>query len=185
MNTAVTIRNCRRAAGLTQTELARRSGTSQPTLSAYERGTVTPSVETLVRLLDACGCSLEVATNRHRETVEQRKSRAIRAAIIGRIAADAAGSIARARRNLETMRAADSEGHGARVLERWAGLLDGPVEEIVEVMLAADRFSPGVTNDRVDNEQLASSNPFAGLLSPKERWNVLRRFRSEEDARAA
>ena len=146
---------------------------------------MTPSVETLVRLLDACGCSLEIATTRDRDTVEQRKSRVLRAAIVGRIAADPAGAITRARRNLETMRASDFEGHAARVIERWADLLDGPMEAIVDVMLTAGRFSAVDTDDSVDNEQLASSNPFAGLLTPKERWSVLRRFRAEEDSRAA
>lgn len=35
----------RRAAGLTQVELAKRAGTSQATLSAYERGLKTPSLK--------------------------------------------------------------------------------------------------------------------------------------------
>ena len=56
---------------------------------------------------------------------------------------------------------------------------------IVDVMLTAGRFSAVDADDSVDNEQLASSNPFAGLLTPKERWSVLRRFRAEEDSRAA
>ena len=48
----------RRQAGLTQAELAALSGTSQPTLSAYERGTKTPSAETLARVLAAAGVRL-------------------------------------------------------------------------------------------------------------------------------
>lgn len=49
------LRDARRAAGLTQAELANRAGTSQATLSAYEHGRKQPSVATLDRLLRAAG----------------------------------------------------------------------------------------------------------------------------------
>jgi transcriptional regulator with XRE-family HTH domain len=55
VNTAVAIRDARRRAGLTQTELAERSGTSQATISAYEHGAKTPSPATLERVLAAAG----------------------------------------------------------------------------------------------------------------------------------
>jgi transcriptional regulator with XRE-family HTH domain len=55
VNTGSLIREARRAAGLTQTELAERSGTSQATLSAYERDRKVPSAATLVRVLAAAG----------------------------------------------------------------------------------------------------------------------------------
>jgi len=46
---------------LTQAELAEACGVKQPTVSRIERGAVDPSVETLDRLLAACGESLESA----------------------------------------------------------------------------------------------------------------------------
>ena len=52
------IRAARRRAGLTQTELARRSGTSQATISAYEHGAKTPAPDTLARVLAAAGMRL-------------------------------------------------------------------------------------------------------------------------------
>ena len=52
------LRTARRDAGLTQSELARRGGTSQATLSAYESGAKVPSAETLARLLAAAGARL-------------------------------------------------------------------------------------------------------------------------------
>ena len=55
MDTGFLIREARRAAGLTQAELAERSGTSQATLSAYERDRRVPSASTLARLLAAAG----------------------------------------------------------------------------------------------------------------------------------
>lgn len=49
------LRDARRSAGLTQAELARLSGTSQATLSAYEHGRKVPSASTLGRVLGAAG----------------------------------------------------------------------------------------------------------------------------------
>lgn len=60
MNLAIELRTARERAGLTQTEMARRTGTSQATLSAYESGRKQPSVATLDRLLAAAGARLTV-----------------------------------------------------------------------------------------------------------------------------
>lgn len=50
------IRQLREERGLTQTELARKSGLAQPTLSELERGSKTnPSLKVLRRLADALG----------------------------------------------------------------------------------------------------------------------------------
>jgi len=57
------IKEARVAAGLTQAELARRAGTSQPTVAAYEAGGKVPTVATLERLLRAAGARLDA----HRE----------------------------------------------------------------------------------------------------------------------
>src|ERR1051326_61460 len=50
----------RRAAGLSQRGLARRADTSQPAIARYESGAATPSLETLQRLLAACGRRLHL-----------------------------------------------------------------------------------------------------------------------------
>jgi transcriptional regulator with XRE-family HTH domain len=52
------IGDARIAGGLRQSELADRAGTSQPTISAYERGTKSPRLDVAVRLLQACGWNL-------------------------------------------------------------------------------------------------------------------------------
>jgi predicted nucleotidyltransferase/DNA-binding transcriptional regulator YiaG len=51
---AKAIVQARRAAGLTQAELASRSHTSQPAVNRYESGRVKPRPETLRRLIESC-----------------------------------------------------------------------------------------------------------------------------------
>lgn len=48
----------RRVSGLSQAELARRGRTSQATISAYERGLKSPSLNVAARLLGVMGCEL-------------------------------------------------------------------------------------------------------------------------------
>ncbi len=55
-----TIRFCRLRAGLTQQELARRTGISQSALARLEAGRVNPRVDTITRLLRECGMSLDL-----------------------------------------------------------------------------------------------------------------------------
>jgi transcriptional regulator with XRE-family HTH domain len=86
MDSAATVRDARRRAGLTQVALARRAGTSQATISAYESGAKEPSLSTLERLLAATGHRLELHDARpsrlpSRREVERR----------GRILADVLG----------------------------------------------------------------------------------------------
>jgi transcriptional regulator with XRE-family HTH domain len=58
MDPARALREARRRTGLTQSELADRTGTSQATVSAYETSAKGPSVATLSRLLAAMGVRL-------------------------------------------------------------------------------------------------------------------------------
>ena len=53
------IRYCRLRAGLTQEELAKRAGMSQPELARIEAGRVSPRIDTVERILRACGMTLE------------------------------------------------------------------------------------------------------------------------------
>ncbi len=60
MDAARILRYARHKAGLSQRELATRAGVPQPTVARIESGSVVPRVDTLDRLLFACGMSLEV-----------------------------------------------------------------------------------------------------------------------------
>lgn len=55
MRSADLIREARLRAGLTQYELAERSGRDRSVIARWEQGTVAPSIETLVELVRACG----------------------------------------------------------------------------------------------------------------------------------
>lgn len=54
------LRDARRRHGLGQRALARRAGTSQRHVSRIERGEVSPSVDTLARLLEVMGERLDL-----------------------------------------------------------------------------------------------------------------------------
>jgi transcriptional regulator with XRE-family HTH domain len=58
MRSADLIREARLRAGLTQYELAERSGRDRSVIARWEHGTVAPSVETLVELVRVCGFDL-------------------------------------------------------------------------------------------------------------------------------
>lgn len=55
------LRDARRRHRVTQKQLAARARTSQAAISRIERGLVSPSVETLAKLLDLLGEELELA----------------------------------------------------------------------------------------------------------------------------
>jgi transcriptional regulator with XRE-family HTH domain len=53
------LREARRAAGLSQEELAKRAGIDRPTISGYEHGKREPNMSTLVKLARALGVPAE------------------------------------------------------------------------------------------------------------------------------
>jgi len=65
MEPGALIRSARRRHGLRQADLARRAGTSQPVISAYERGRRDPTTATLRRLIAAAGDRLDLRLAPH------------------------------------------------------------------------------------------------------------------------
>ncbi len=49
---------------MSQRDLARSAGVSQPAIARIERGAVSPGIDTLERLLASAGATLEIATKR-------------------------------------------------------------------------------------------------------------------------
>lgn len=63
--------DARRAAGLTQVELAKRLAISQAAVAQLERADANPRVATLDRALRAAGVELVVSTRRPRPTIDE------------------------------------------------------------------------------------------------------------------
>jgi transcriptional regulator with XRE-family HTH domain len=59
MDAGRVLRQARRRAGLTQRDLAGKAGVPQSQVAKIESGTIVPRVDTLDRLLEACGEGLE------------------------------------------------------------------------------------------------------------------------------
>ena len=75
MREAKIILDARRGSGLSQRELAERAGTSQATLSAYERGLKSPSLRVAQRIVDAAGYHLGLVTQVRFELHVERRVR--------------------------------------------------------------------------------------------------------------
>ena len=60
MTAEIYVNQSRRAAGLSQRELSRRTGVPQPAIARIERGQQVPRADTLERLLKACGFELRL-----------------------------------------------------------------------------------------------------------------------------
>ena len=61
ISSGAVVRQIRERAGLTQSELARRSGTSQPAIARLEAGQGSPTVATLQNLAKAAGFTLRLS----------------------------------------------------------------------------------------------------------------------------
>lgn len=67
---AVTVREIRQRAGLSQRELASLSGVAQPNIAAYESGARTPSEKMLARIIAAAKPRPSLALSMHRDAVK-------------------------------------------------------------------------------------------------------------------
>jgi len=77
MRSAALIREARLRAGLTQTELAQRSGRDRSVVARWEQGVVAPSVETLVELVRACGFDLPLELVAYDTAIDKRLQKSI------------------------------------------------------------------------------------------------------------
>ena len=60
MWSATLIREARLRAGLTQQELAERSGRQRSVIARWEQGTISPPVDSLMQIIHACGFDLRL-----------------------------------------------------------------------------------------------------------------------------
>lgn len=94
----------RTAAGLSQREVAKRAGVDQADLSRIESAQITPSLPTLLRLLDVVGGTLVVAHKRAPHRKSAKASVAVSAAGNARPRVSVAASAAKADRAARTAR---------------------------------------------------------------------------------
>lgn len=60
--------------------------------------------------------------------------------------------------------------HSNPYLEQWAQILSGSWDDVKAILLS----------DSEEATALRQSNPFCGVLTPKERWAIYRRFRNHD-----
>ena len=105
-------------------------------------------------------------------TREQEKSLWLHRALLGPLMIDPTIVLEQARENIQRWpprhRAA---GMAASYLTQWQELLDGGVDEIVDVLVGTDERS----------SELRQNSPFAGVLSDEDRRHVLASFRDHWD----
>lgn len=159
----------RRLVGMTQAELARRGETSQPTIAAYEAGRKSPSLRTLERLATSVERELHVMFVPPM-TREDRRSLELHRAIADRLAADPASAVRRARKNVALMIQTNPDASG--LLRAWRRALSLPTSDLIDLL----------QDPRPRARELRHVSPFAGVLSPSERWDVYRRFGQSEQA---
>jgi transcriptional regulator with XRE-family HTH domain len=157
----------RRLVGVTQAELARRAKTSQPAIAAYESGRRSPSLRTLQRLAASVGQELHVDFVPPM-TREDRRSLELHRAISDKLAAGPASVVRKARKNVAHM--IRTNPGASELLKEWRRALTLPMSELIDLL----------QDPRPRARELRHVSPFAGVLSPSERWDVYRRFGQAE-----
>ena len=69
---SVIIRDLRRVKGLSQSELAKRAGLTQPTISEAERGIIVPTIENYVAIIGALGLHVDLSPKEHHDPTRAR-----------------------------------------------------------------------------------------------------------------
>jgi transcriptional regulator with XRE-family HTH domain len=72
MWSAILIREARLRAGLTQQELADRSGRERSVIARWEQGAVSPSLEALLEVIQACGFDLPLELAERDDSTDER-----------------------------------------------------------------------------------------------------------------
>jgi transcriptional regulator with XRE-family HTH domain len=167
MDLGVLLAEARKRAGLSLRELAAASGTSAPTLHAYEHGTKEPSLSVARRIAHAAGFELDIelsdGAKRELSSNELFKLEIDRL-IAERLIVDPETVLGIARRNLARTGAERPVQEQPWVAEREE-IIEGPLVDTVRLLLAEDPVS-------VDLKQAA---PFAGVLGEEERTEAMRR----------
>ena len=159
----------RRQANITQQELARRAGTSQATIAAYEAGTKSPTLRTLENLSSVLNLELDARFIPTPTRVE-RRSLAYHRAVADSLEHNPEEIVHRARNHLGRLRTLHP--HAADLINRWRAWLELPPDILIK------QFTD--TGELAHNMRQVS--PFAGVLSAEQRKMILARLRQDEAA---
>jgi transcriptional regulator with XRE-family HTH domain len=154
----------RQESGLSQRAFAEVTGTSGPTLAAYERGAKEPRLSTLDRMARRANYRVDVrlvpngrgAALRARR---ERRSLALAAATASVVAADFPAAQWRAEENLQRSEEVVGDNAARRWISEWRDVLDrGP-----------DAVRMALLDQSPHGHDMRQMTPFAGLLSDEER----------------
>jgi transcriptional regulator with XRE-family HTH domain len=158
------VRRLRSESGITQNQLALMAGTSQPTIASYEAGNKSPTLETLERLAESQG--LEVAISFiHPLTREDLRSLAYHRAVVEKLKSEPTAVLRKAHLNLKMMTKKHPD--VKKLFDCWKQWLALPVDQLVIFCLDTSLFA----------RDMRQVTPFAGVLSAKERVDILKKFR--------
>lgn len=107
-------------------------------------------------------------------TRDQRRSLWLGYAIAGKLVQDPSPVLRKAQENLGILQSR-SRGANRRWLQGWERLLGGPIEGVLEAL----------TSRSPKARELRQNSPFAGVLSERERHEVLSAFRNTDTGRRA
>jgi transcriptional regulator with XRE-family HTH domain len=160
------LRRARRSAGLSQGEVARRSGVARPNIAAIEGGTRVPSPEMTGRLLDAIRGRTAVQRALHLSPPVLLNIEMARVAAF-RILDDPPSARAAMVKRLAVLRARENGG-AEHWLNDWAALLDRwDVAEVVGLLLSTDP----------DDVERRKVSPLDAIVSDEEAAAALERAR--------
>ena len=109
----------------------------------------------------------------HRLTRDQARSLWLGCAIAGKLVADPQNVLEKASDNLA--RLDRLHGGSSRWLAEWRSLLEGPVADVLDVLVSRTPRA----------RELRQNSPFAGVLSEEERHRVLQAFASDQGSARA
>ena len=94
-------------------------------------------------------------------------SDALHAAVVARLLDEPDTVLADARARLRRHLDLHEGSSASALLQRWEGVLEEGVDAVVAVL----------TSGSADDRRLRQASPFAGLLSPQERWALMKQVR--------
>jgi transcriptional regulator with XRE-family HTH domain len=159
------IRRLRFQKDVSQQSLAKSGRTSQPTIALYETGKKSPTLETLGKLARAMGLAVSISYVPPL-THEDERSLAYHHAILQKMKKNPEKILAKAQQNLKMM--FPKHPHAKTLFNLWLQWLKLPQDELIHCCLDQGLLA----------RDMRQVTPFAGVLSAKERMEVIKKFRS-------